>query len=301
MEISTPVLLIGFNRLKEIQQTFNYIRAARPKKLYVSIDGPRINNPNDVINVESVINIVSDVDWDCDVNYLFHEFNLGCALNVTGAISWAFEKEESLIIIEDDIVAPLSFFEFAQAMLLKYKENKNVSIVSGFNPLGYVSLKEDYFFTMYGTSWGWGTWKRVWDMYNFNIDLNFDLIDKSIFQSKRELEYHKNLFNNLRAKGLGNAMWDYILYYILLKNKCLSIMPIKNLIENNGTFGTHAKGQEATHFTMVDICYTADKHPVDIELNRNANQILFHKGRVPKKSLYSRLLSKLKRIVYKES
>lgn len=46
--IEVPVLLIGFNRPEIIQQSFEYIRKARPEKLYVAIDGPRDDVDKDV-------------------------------------------------------------------------------------------------------------------------------------------------------------------------------------------------------------------------------------------------------------
>lgn len=34
--------------------------------------------------------IVEKVDWDCEVKTLFRDENLGCGLNVSGAINWLF-------------------------------------------------------------------------------------------------------------------------------------------------------------------------------------------------------------------
>ena len=62
-----PVLLIIFNRPDTTEQVFEVIRRAKPKKIYVSSDGPRPGNSNDSANYKKTREIVNKVDWDCEV------------------------------------------------------------------------------------------------------------------------------------------------------------------------------------------------------------------------------------------
>ena len=99
-----PVLLITFNRPDYTRQVFEKIRQAKVKKLYIANDGPREGNLEDQKAREEIKQIVNDIDWECDVKTLFYDKNLGCGWGPATAISWAFENEDKLIILEDDCV-----------------------------------------------------------------------------------------------------------------------------------------------------------------------------------------------------
>jgi hypothetical protein len=62
---NVPVLLIFFNRPDALKLTFEQIRLAKPKKLYLAQDGPRENNLNDNENILKCREIVENIDWDC--------------------------------------------------------------------------------------------------------------------------------------------------------------------------------------------------------------------------------------------
>ena len=118
-KITVPILLIAFNRPDTSEIVFQKIREARPEKLYVALDGARSHKIGEDKLVEKVRQIVSNVDWPCETHYKINEENKGAEITVSSAISWIFETEEYAIILEDDIVAPLSFFKFAEEMLIK--------------------------------------------------------------------------------------------------------------------------------------------------------------------------------------
>jgi hypothetical protein len=84
--LNTSVLFLIFNRPECTQSTFEQIRKAKPKKLYISADGPRLNNHSDFQNCRTVLEIVSKVDWQCEVKTLFRKENLGCKLAVSEGI-----------------------------------------------------------------------------------------------------------------------------------------------------------------------------------------------------------------------
>jgi len=159
--LKSAVLLICFNRPDTTEIVFDSIRKVGPVKLYVAIDGPRIGNPEDAKLCKEVLEITKNVDWECDVQYLVQDKNLGCKLGVTGAITWALTHEDRIIIIEDDIVAVPAFYYFADEMLEKYKYQKNVAAVSANNYTPIEDDQNDYLFSKYGHIWCRATWKRT--------------------------------------------------------------------------------------------------------------------------------------------
>src|SRR5690606_22867813 len=125
--------LIAFNRPDTTQKVFEKIREARPTKIFVAVDGPREDKPEDNERIKKVREIVQKVDWPCESFYHFNKQNSGAEITVSSAISWVFKNQDCAIILEDDIVAPLSFFRFAEEMLIKYADNSQIGTVTGSN------------------------------------------------------------------------------------------------------------------------------------------------------------------------
>ena len=75
-ELTTPVLLLAFNRPEQTKQVFETIRSVRPKKLYVALDAPREGRLDDIENNNKVKAIVENVDWPCETHYLYQKKNV---------------------------------------------------------------------------------------------------------------------------------------------------------------------------------------------------------------------------------
>ena len=108
--LRTAVLFLVFNRPDTTTQCVEKIRKAKPPRLYIAGDGPREGFTDDKEKVAKVHEIVSKIDWPCEVKKLFRTKNLGCKKSVSEAITWFFEYEEQGIILEDDCLPNLNFF-----------------------------------------------------------------------------------------------------------------------------------------------------------------------------------------------
>lgn len=169
--LNTPILLLIFNRPNKTSQVFEQIRKAKPPKLYVSGDGPRKGYEGEEEKIKSAREIVSRVDWSCEVKTLFRDKNLGCKEGVSSAITWFFEQEEQGIILEDDCVPHLDFFTFCESLLVRYAGDDRVSVITGNNfQNGKIRGSASYYFSKYIHVWGWATWRRAWKHYQGDIN-----------------------------------------------------------------------------------------------------------------------------------
>jgi hypothetical protein len=170
---NVPVLLIIFNRLDTTRKVLNSLKEVKPKFLFIAADGPRLNIIGESERCEKVRNwVLENVDWDCEVKTLFRKHNLGCGYGPANAISWFFDNVKEGIILEDDCVPDTTFFEYCSILLEKYRDDNRISIISGTNidKQKYFSPKsESYFFSVFPLTWGWATWKRNWDNFDFQI------------------------------------------------------------------------------------------------------------------------------------
>jgi hypothetical protein len=248
-QFSTPILFLIFNRPDTAQKVFDVIREVQPKYLFIAADGPRKNKPNDIQRCKETRTIVNQIDWECEVKTLFRDENLGCGKAVSSAITWFFDNVEEGIILEDDCLPNLSFFPYCEELLERYRENEEVMVISGSNWYSeVVPSNVSYYFASILSIWGWATWKNTWQKYvfdaneirpkQFKLALNYYLSDHRI---KRYWWWRFYLMRKYKIDT-----WDYQLFFSIIINGGLSIVPCKNMISNIGF------NENATHTFNAD-------------------------------------------------
>ena len=144
------ILFVVFNRPAETKKVLNAIRDAKPSRLYIASDGPRMGRDAEKQTVAEVRQIIHKIDWVCDVKTLLREVNVGCKDAVSGAIDWFFNHEEEGIILEDDCLPDLSFFSYCKELLEKYRHDSRIMSISGVNFQKSNFLDESsYYFSRY--------------------------------------------------------------------------------------------------------------------------------------------------------
>ncbi|PRY13321.1 hypothetical protein CLV24_106236 [Pontibacter ummariensis] len=252
-QCKVPVLLVTFNRPECTAKVISKIKEIKPEKLFIFSDGPRYNKEGEKELVYKCRTLLDSriFDWNCEVYTKFSDINLGCGKGVSSAISWAFERVDRLIILEDDCVPDLSFFEFCSKMLSKYEHDERVMHVSGtrWNEEFKVS-QTNYFFSIIGHVWGWATWRRAWKQYNYKMqDWNKVQTQKKLlqlFEHRIHAQYWLDNFERIYNSNdtVYGSTWDYQWQYTLFKNNGLAIVPSTNLITNVGTLGAHAQDKK---------------------------------------------------------
>jgi hypothetical protein len=302
-----PVLLITFNRPDYTIQVFEKIRQAKVKRLYIANDGPREGNIEDQKAREEIKNIIDSIDWDCEVHILFQEKNLGCGWGPASAITWAFEKEDRLIILEDDCVPTLPFFEYCSHCLEKYKNDTRVWLISGrSHHQGSKFFNDsDYIFSHYGHTWGWATWKRCWNHFDMRMEDLPKFLKIGGAVNVLATEEQGKLYNKMYEKlfhdrgNLQTHAWDYQFGYAILKNGGLSIVPSKNLIHNIGAVGTHSKSETSVHKMGASEDYKIKREPKFVIAEREYEILHFNThmikifGFMP---MYKRFFRKIKKL-----
>lgn len=239
-----PILFIIFRRKATALQSFEAIRHARPKRLYIAGDGPRKTVADDVEKVrETREAVMSAIDWPCDVRTLFRDRNVGCAHGVHDAIDWLFENEEQGIVVEDDCVLQPSFFPFAEEMLARYATDERIGLVDAANLYTQVKIPDSYGFSKYKSTNGWATWRRAWRLMDLDMKWRDTPYAASVISNmgyrSRDRRYWR-----YRLKAVDEhdvSAWDWQWYFTLAAHNMLGIYPACNLNTNIGFTG------EATH------------------------------------------------------
>ena len=245
MPLQTPILFCVFNRPELTGRVFERIRAQRPRQLMVVQDGPRPGRADDAARVAAVRQIVSAVDWPCDVQWNTAEQNLGCRFRMSSGISWAFERAERLIILEDDCLPCEDFFWYCETMLDRFQDDARVLMISGDNFLPADLRTSDCYFSRYAHIWGWASWRRAWAGYHnamrhwptFRDGRDFG----EICPDAAERAYWTQL---LDAQSRGEIdSWDFPWMLTGWLQRAWTVIPPANLVSNLGF------GDGATHTT----------------------------------------------------
>ncbi len=280
---NTPILFLIFNRKDTTEKVFKRIREIKPKYLFIAADGPRANKDGENEKCKQTRNIVSQIDWDCDVKTLFRDKNLGCKIAVSSAITWFFSHVEQGIILEDDCLPHASFFKYCETLLNRYKNDEDVMHIGG-NNFSYKNnwfKKEQYYFSAYSLIWGWATWRRAWNKYDINLTESDFLLKSSkiekYLKTSVEINYWRDHFDKVKYYNLST--WDYSWQYTIWQNNGLTVLPFKNMVENIGF------GDDATHTTSDGLYNPVEnlklrklvikKHPFKKQINRSEDLLTF--------------------------
>lgn len=234
-----PVLLIAFNRPDLLAGVIEQVRLVRPPRVYLAVDGPRPDRPQEREQVERCQALADTLDWGCTVHTLFRERNVGCGKGVSGAITWFFEHEERGIILEDDIHAHPSFFAFASELLERYQDDERVFAISGTNfvPPQHIGRGGDYRFSRVPVVWGWATWRRTWERYDFDIAgwqerLPLKRAWHAMGGRTGSLVFWSANFHMMARHAIDT--WDLQLVYASMADGAYTATPNVNLVENVG-------------------------------------------------------------------
>lgn len=275
----TPVLLIIHKRPQLTEQIFSRIRAVRPTQLFVAADGPA--RPADRALCLATRDIVRQVDWECEVHARFSDINLGSGGGPREAIDWVMSERGEAIILEDDCIPEISFFNFCSALLDRYRDDHRVMEIGGTNygthPVDATS--STYHFSRYAHTHGWATWQRAWALYDRNLSMWPELRESELFQqicgTPAERRFWTYLFDGVAA-GYYPASWDYAWQFTHFANGGLSAVPSVNLIRNigYGEMATHTKKKSGVHLQSAGEL-SSIHHPLEVVQNRAYDEQFF--------------------------
>ncbi len=240
----TPVVFLIFRRPQTTQRVFEAIRLAKPKQLLVVADGPREDRQGEAEKCQQTRQIIETVDWDCEVFTNYSDINLGCRERVASGLTWAFSLVEEAIILEDDCLPHPSFFPYCEELLKRYRYDTRIMAISGDNfQDGHQRTPYSYYFSKYFHCWGWATWKRAWQFWEFSLEKWQEFRDGGLFRlvcdlPEEYLYWHRN-FESLYNNEINT--WDWIYLLNCWMQSGLTILPNVNLVSNIGF------GSDATH------------------------------------------------------
>ena len=245
--IDLPVAINFFCRPDTLSRTFEKIRIAKPRQLFLIADGPREGNDTDIINCKRCRDLVENISWDCEVYRFYNETNKGLFVTYFESMERVFEVVNYCVFMEDDVVVSDSFFPYCLHLLQKYENDYRISFVTAVNimPNGISSkIPYDYFFSGEGALTAYGLWKRTFDSMN----MEFLKDEYAINAMKRIAKKMKPGYDKRIERYRSDLNWQGHMPHVEVYKNLLRfsqnqicIVPQKNLVTNIGV------GSNATH------------------------------------------------------
>ena len=242
-----PVLLIGFNRPLKILERLRELANSECKipRIFVSIDGPRVNNQSDIQSISEISTIIKQYEKLLPIYHTARHVNLGVDIHVPLAISEVFENYNFCIIIEDDVSISPVFYESMCLAIKNFLNKDKVYVIGSYSIfeknsslLSHLMMKKrnywrisPYFFT-----WGFATSKEFWNLHKNNNKLSFSESKTWNNLPKRKQDVWLSRFRR--------SPWDFDVQKSLFLNNGFSLVPLYRISANMGMgdpLSTHSR------------------------------------------------------------
>ncbi len=197
--------------------------------------------------LEAARQIVDDdaIDWPTEVRRSYHSENAGAWASNYHALRWAFSLYDKCVVLEDDSTPSVTFIPFCKELLDRYENDLRIAMIAGFNHEETTDFPYDYLFTSVMPVWGWASWRRVisqWDGKYSVVDDDESMRQLENLVKSRRYGWKEMVKKMRRHKQTGQPIYETLLWSYMTLNSCLTIVPARNMIQNN------AVSSESAHF-----------------------------------------------------
>lgn len=235
-----PIALFCFNRPSHLKKTINNLKKnylSKNSRIYIFSDAAK--NNNDLLKVDQVRSIIKNLEGFKEKKLIFRNKNYGLAKNIVDGLNFIFNREEKIIVLEDDLITSKYFLKYMNTYLNIYLNNKNIASIHGYiYPINKTNLN-DNFFIRGADCWGWGTWRRAWVKYQGDTKKLLMELKKTNqirqFNFNNSKNYYRMLKKNLYT---SNKSWAVQWYASAFLSNMLTLYPKYTYIKNIGLDGS---------------------------------------------------------------
>lgn len=239
IEKYSPVLVVGYNRPAHLGRclkslSFNSNFSKHP--VFIYLDGPSNNQFLSVC--EEALTVAQDFAKQNDnVKVFSNSNNFGLGKFVLFSIDNIFSFNDTIIVVEDDLVLSPYFLEFCSWGLKEYANDSSVGSISGFSlPIGF--CKSSYFLRG-AECWGWATWKDRWSDFERDGAILLQRLEERKLQRVFDLDYSYQYMHMLDRQVHGSTNSWAIRWHAhnFLRGR-LALYPNDSLVINIGNDGS---------------------------------------------------------------
>ena len=263
--MSIPILLFVYNRLNHTKRTVESLLANQnisQHELIVFSDGPK--TVVDSSSVNQVRDFIATIKGFKSATVHCSNTNKGLSRSIIDGVTQVLKRFDSCIVIEDDLVLSPHFLSFMRDGLSKYSADSRVASIHGYvYPAD--SVLPTNFFMKGADCWGWGTWKRAWNLFEPDGSKLLEQLKKRGLIN--EFDFGGSYaYSGLLKKQIERKVDSWAIRWhasIFLENM-LTLYPGKSLVHN---IGNDRSGTNSGQYNIFDVSLQKSPLPVtDIEV-----------------------------------
>lgn len=294
-----PIILFAFNRPDALRNTIKSLllnEEAKFSDLYVFVDGPRSNKPEEKEKVKEVQEYVKNIEGFKSLHYTFSEKNKGLGNSIIAGVSQVINRHGKAIVLEDDLVFARNFLSYMNQGLDRYEKEGKVFSICGYSNKVKIPHRYEYdsYFCTRSSSWGWGTWADRWS------SVDWELKEWKLY-SKKAKAFNKwggsDCFKMLDDwKNGRNHSWAIRFCFAQFLQDKVSLFPTVSKVQNDGFDGQGTNCKKWSRF-KYEFDHQGEKSfnfPTKTEVNKH-----LYKDAMSYHSIGIRVWSKIMYLIYR--
>ncbi len=245
-----PVALFCFKRLDTLILTLEALKKnllADKSSLYIFSDDAK--DSEDRPDVQKVRKYLKTITGFHDVKIIERASNFGLKRNIVEGVTDILDTNDSIIVLEDDILTSPYFLTFMNDALSIYRNNSSVCQVVGYSYLeGYTNkfdIKETYFLKG-ADCLAWGTWRRSWINYHDRSEELYKYVIRNKIRKDFDREGSYPFTNMLLWNAQGKtSSWAINWLAINFVSEKYTLYPLKSLALHIGI------GPGSTNYDLI--------------------------------------------------
>jgi len=232
----TPVALFTYNRPEHtarVLESLSNCERLDECSLHIYCDGPKTVEHTEAI--ETSRQVVREHAARLHATVVERETNIGLARSVVEGVTDLCNKFGRVIVLEDDLVLSPSFLDYMLQALDRYADKVNVYQISGYMfPVSHASAGDAFFLPLI-TTWGWATWQRAWQIFDWDASEALEQLRDPAIRKRFDLNnsYPYATMLEKQLHGLTHS-WGILFWWQVFKARGLALHPRRSLVWNGG-------------------------------------------------------------------
>ena len=293
-----PIALFVYNRpihTKRVIAALQNNEYSKDSELFIYADGAKVEGH--AAGVVEVRHYLRTIGGFKSVHIIEREKNYGCAKSIVSGITEVVNTFGRVIVVEDDILTSRYFLKYMNEALSLYQDDERVACIHGYLYPTAAQLPET-FFIKGADIWGWATWKRAWDLYEFDAEKLLNELNVRNLTKAFNFGGSYDFTRMLKEQRDGKLdTWDIQWYASSFLQDKLCLYPGRSLVQNIGLdcSGTHCIATDLYAVEISQIPIRLERIPLEEDSGARKAIGSFHKlSKVSLlKKIYRRLLKSL--------
>ena len=272
-----PIVLFTYNRPQHTKETVEALRLnelANESELIIFADAARHEDATKGVN--ETRQYLKTITGFKSIQIIERETNYGLANNIMNGVSNVVNEYGRIIVLEDDLLTSPYFLRFMNEAMNLYENQEEVISIHGYSYPVTQKMPET-FFIRGADCWGWGTWRRGWEI--FNPDGQALLDELKARKLGRRLDFNGSYpYTKMLEKQVKGSVgsWAIRWYASAFLNDKLTLYPGRSLIYHNGSDGCGTNCDAGSEYD-VELSRTPVKlEKIEIKENQEARKAFIH-------------------------